>query len=103
MTIRYCDFCGDVIPEGEGDPIAFGDALANPDCAKDACDACTNILWRFTEHKNLKTVNADSLGSPVPPDSGSRRRQQADLPLQTQRPARIQRLTILEFLHEPLH
>jgi hypothetical protein len=58
VTIRYCDFCGDVIPEGEGDPVILADRDANPEAAKDACDECANILWGFTKAKNLRILFA---------------------------------------------
>ncbi len=63
MTIRYCDFCGEVIPEGEGDPVTLADVNYLPEAAKDACDTCVNILWQFTKDKSLATS--------VSPDSGS--------------------------------
>ncbi len=70
MTIRYCDFCGEVIQEGTGDPITLADVESIPEARKDACEACSSILWKFTRDKNLKSVAA-CLGLPVPPASGS--------------------------------
>jgi hypothetical protein len=56
VTIRYCDFCGDTIPEGLGDPVTLADVESIPEAAKDACEPCTVILWNFTRNKNLRTI-----------------------------------------------
>ena len=38
-----CDFCSDVIPEGEGDPIQLANIEYSPEAALDGCDACVAI------------------------------------------------------------
>lgn len=64
MTIRYCDFCGDVIPEGEGDPVVIGDPECDIEARNDACDKCCSVLWKFRREKNLRgTSPVQSLAS----------------------------------------
>jgi ribosomal protein L24E len=60
VTIRYCDFCGEVIPEGEGDPIMIGNPDCNLEACKDACTTCYGILWEFAKNKNLRSAAVTS-------------------------------------------
>ena len=55
MTIRYCDFCGDVIPEPTGGPVTLG----IPEISEshlDGCDVCIHILRRIVEGKSLRRL-----------------------------------------------
>lgn len=55
MTLRYCDFCGQVIPEDEDCPIDLGDPESGaPDVSKDACTTCYRILYDFAKYQNLR-------------------------------------------------
>ncbi len=56
MTTVNCDFCGDKIPEGEGDPVTLADVESIPEARKDACSTCTAILWAAVKAKSLRQL-----------------------------------------------
>jgi hypothetical protein len=78
MTIRYCDFCGDTIPEGLGDPVTLADVESLPEAAKDACEPCVAILWDFTRHKNLRTIASTRISLPDPQTAAYERTMRSD-------------------------
>ncbi len=72
MKITYCDFCGAVIPEDEGDPVTLGDTESMPEARKDAIasvhklDRATISTESDTERRLQAAGASDSCLSPTP-------------------------------------
>jgi hypothetical protein len=55
MTIRRCDFCGEVIPDQTGNSVTLAD-IERMEAKLDGCDACIQLLWRIVKGKSLRRL-----------------------------------------------